>query len=217
MRSRTTAIALLLTIGVGLFIGVYYLRNDGLSSFDSGNRYDSENLDYMGVIYTSQSDIYAFNEGYSETDVCPWGFIHCGIDYFFDNDSVVIAAAPGQVTEISWRLNPDTTLNMYNIYVIIRFNASIYVHYCFEPFTHVEGDHLRQLAMIDVEVGDWVQKGDSIGRFLYVENGAHIHFGVLRSSEWLDPEPFFGSADHAEIMSIIHSYHPGWDLSYPEP
>jgi murein DD-endopeptidase MepM/ murein hydrolase activator NlpD len=219
MRHRVIAVILILIIGVGIFVGIYGLQQNLFNTFDPDSRYQSQRLDYMGVIYANRSTQYGFFEGYSETNSCPWGFIHVGIDYFFYNNTEVVAAAPGYVESISWRVNPDTTLNMYNIYIMIRFNSSIVLHYGFEPFTHVEGDQNRQLSMIEVQVGDWVMKGDVIARFLHVEEGAHIHFGVRPGSgdQWLDPEPFFGSADHDEIMGLIHDYHPGWNLSYPAP
>jgi murein DD-endopeptidase MepM/ murein hydrolase activator NlpD len=219
MRLRVLAIILILIIGVGVFMGIIGLQQNWFNTFDPGSRYQSQRLDYMGVIYANRSSIYAFNEGYSETNSCPWGFIHMGIDYFFNNNTDVIAAAPGYVEDISWRENPDTTLNMYNIYVRIRFNASIVLDYSFEPFTHVEGDQNKQLSMLKVQIGDWVMKGDVIARFLHVEEGAHIHFGVRPGSgdTWLDPEPFFGAADHDEIMGLIHDYNLGWNLSYPAP
>jgi murein DD-endopeptidase MepM/ murein hydrolase activator NlpD len=219
MRLKVLAVVLILIIGVGILVGIFGFQQNYFNTFDPGSRYQSEQLDYMGVIYENRSAIYAFNEGYSETNSCPWGFIHIGIDYFFNNNSDVVAAAPGYVESISWRLNPDTTLNMYNIYIVIRFNSSIVLHYGFEPFTHVEGDQDRQLSMLEVQVGDWVMKGDVIARFLHIESGAHIHFGVRPGSgdEWLNPEPFFGSTDHSEIMGLIHDYHPGWNLSYPAP
>jgi murein DD-endopeptidase MepM/ murein hydrolase activator NlpD len=215
MRKRTIAILIIVVVGIGAFVGIYALQNNLLFGFDPGDRYPSEHLDYMGVIYSNQSDIYGFFEGYSETNSCPWGFIHCGIDYFFNNNSEVISATPGYVSSVRWRLNPDTTLNMYNIYVTIRFNASLVIDYGFEPFTHVEGDQNRQLAMLEVHEGDWVEKGDVIARFLHVESGAHIHFGVgLSNGQWVDPEPLFGPTDHAELLSLIHFYHPSWNISY---
>ncbi len=212
MRRGLLVLFLVLIVIVG--IGIVFLRP---STFDPGDRYASDRLDYMGVIYVNRSDICSYNEGYSETTDCPWGFIHNGIDYFFYNNSQVIAAAPGYVEEVSWRENPDTTLNMYNIYVVIRFNATVVVRYGFEPFTHVVGDQNRQLSMLTVQEGDWVQKGDLIGLFLFVEDAAHIHFGVVTGNEWIDPEPFFGTSDHTEILGLINDYHPGWELSYPAP
>lgn len=217
MRLKIIALFLVFVIGIGAFAGLFILQNGKGAFFNPGDRYQSQRLDYMGVIYTNQSDIYAFNDGYSETNSCPWGFIHNGIDYFFLNDSEVIAAAPGYVESVNWRLNPDTTLNMYNVFVTIRFNKTLELYYSFEPFTHVEGDQNRQIAMLCVQVGDWVSKGDTIGRFLCAENGGHIHFSVRHGNTWFNPESFFGSADHDEIMSLIHDYHPSWNLSYPNP
>jgi len=215
MRRKPLVVFLVLVI----VVGVVFFAGNSLppSTFDPGDRYASDRLDYMGVIYTNRSDICSYNEGYSETADCPWGFVHNGIDYFFYNNSQVIAAAPGYVEDVSWRENPDTTLNMYNIYVVIRFNATVVVRYGFEPFTHVVGDQNRQLSMLSVQEGDWVQKGDVIGRFLFVKDAAHIHFGVVTGNEWLDPEPFFGGTDRTEILGLIHTYHPDWDLSYPAP
>jgi len=217
MRPRCIALLLIVILGAGVSIGLYGLQNNLFTTFDPGDRYQSQRLDYMGVIYANRSSQYGFFEGYSETNSCPWGFIHNGIDYFFINNSEVIAAAPGYVEQISWRVNPDTTLNMYNIFVVIRFNASIVLQYSFEPFTHVEGDQNRQMAMLSIQVGDWVTKGDLIGRFLFVEEAAHIHFGVKNGDTWYDPEPFFGSSDHDEIMGLIGYYHPGWNISYSAP
>lgn len=54
----------------------YKLIPDLLPSFDNEGRYDDSILNNMTVIYESQSNIFASNEGYSESVVCPWGFIH---------------------------------------------------------------------------------------------------------------------------------------------
>ena len=59
---------------VGVARGFLYLSGFlDISSFDSEGRYDETTLDDMGVIYSNRSDILAFNEGYSESDACPWG------------------------------------------------------------------------------------------------------------------------------------------------
>ena len=63
--------------------------------------------------------------------------------------------------------------------------------------------------------GGWVDKGDVIARFFHVGVGAHIHFAVTMENAFLNPEPFFGGADRTELLSLIHSYHPGWNISYP--
>ncbi|MEM2142889.1 MAG: M23 family metallopeptidase [Candidatus Thorarchaeota archaeon] len=215
MRRRVGAVLLLAIVLLLLVFRTSIIRLSNEVIFDPGGRYDPRSLDYMGVIYSNRSDIYAYHNGYSTTTDCPWGFVHNGIDYHFKNNSLVIAAAPGYVEYVGWRINPDTTVNLYNIFVFVRFNVSVVLMYTFEPFTHVEGDHLRQLDMLLVKEGDWVQKGDPIGSFLHVEDGAHIHFGVTVNHEWVDPEPFFGDSDRLELLSLIHSYHPDWEISYP--
>ncbi|RDE17783.1 MAG: hypothetical protein C4K49_01035 [Candidatus Thorarchaeota archaeon] len=217
MRRKLLVVFVVLVLAVG--VGIAFFARDSLlpSTFDPGDRYASDRLDYMGVIYANRSDMYDWRGGYSETTDCPWGRIHNGIDFFFYNDSEVIAAAPGYIEDVSWRENPDTTLNMYNIYVAIRFNATITLRYTFEPFTHIVGDQDRQLSMLTVQEGNWVQKGDMIGRFLAVEDSSHVHFGVVCGNEWIDPKPFYGPSDLAEILEFIHTYQPTWDLSYPAP
>ncbi len=167
------------------------------------------------MIYASQSDIYAFNEGWSDSDNCPWGFEHRGVDYFFNNHSDVIVAAPGLVVEVSWQEYPESTYNMYMVHVNIQFNESIIIGYCFEPFTLDEADKDLQLGMVDVEVGDWVEKGDKIADFLHIGNGAHIHFDI-----WFDNEPssimnYITQETYNELLSLIHTYNPTWDLYYP--
>jgi murein DD-endopeptidase MepM/ murein hydrolase activator NlpD len=210
-----------LVILVVIFASVFvYSARDYLlpAAFDPGDRYRSDRLDYMGVIYANRSDMYDWRGGYSETIDCPWGRIHNGLDFFFYNNSPVIAAAPGYVEDVSWRENPNTTLNMYNIYVAIRFNATIVVRYTFEPFTHAVGDQDRQLSMLAVLEGEWVQKGDLIGHFLAVdETSGHVHFGVVKGNEWIDPKPFYGASDLVEMLAFAHTYQPTWDISYPAP
>jgi len=217
MHLGTRAVVIILIVVSGLVLVLLVRNSLEPVPFNPGDRYPSTKLDYMGVIYANRSDMYDWRGGYSETTDCPWGRIHNGIDFFFYNNSPVIAAAPGYVEDVSWRENPDTTLNMYNIYVAIRFNATITVRYTFEPFTHVVGDQDRQLSILAVHKGDWVQKGDLIGQLLVVEDSAHIHFGVVSGNEWIDPKPFYGESDLVEIMGFIHIYQPDWDISYPAP
>jgi len=88
-------ILIVFIVGVGFFI-TFMLYRAGFF-FNPGNRYDSSNLNYMGVSFENETDINAFNEGYSESNACPWGFEHNGLDFFFNNNSNVIAAAPDQV------------------------------------------------------------------------------------------------------------------------
>ncbi len=213
MRRRSVIVLSIIMCVVILF----WVQTTIRRPFDPGDRYPSTRLDYMGVVYANRSDIHDFREGYSETEDCPWGFIHSGIDYFFYNNSRVIAAAPGYVERIWWQENENSSLNLYNIFVNIRFNASVVLHYLFEPSTHTVGDQYRQISMLTVKVGDWVMKGDTIGRLLNVDGGGLLHFSVMVNDKMVDPVPFFGESDLQELLELVHTYHPDWNVSYPAP
>ena len=167
----------------------------------------------MGAIYTNQTDIRDWTAAYSESSNCPWGAEHNGLDFPFNNESIVIAAAPGYVEEISVT-DDGPSDNKYMIHVSIRYNETIQIGYVFEPWTTNSSDADCQIAMLDIEVGDWVAKGDTLGEFLMAGSGAHNHFAVY-DGEATCPRPFFSDDAYTEIMSLIHSYHPTWDLCYP--
>ena len=201
---------------VAAVAGVIYLvtLDDGgehVTPFDNEGRYDSTLLNNMGVIYSNRSDILAWNNGYSETDVCPWGAIHNGLDYMFYNNSPVIAAGPGFVEEINIRSLENTTI--YGIGVKVRFNETILIEYGFEG----EGNETlrdQQLAMLEVQVGDWVVKGEQIGRFLTPVPTDHVHFTVYKNYVGFCPRLVMGEDDYNEIMILVHSFHSTWELCY---
>ena len=200
---------------VAAVAGVLYLvtmdeGGEHVTPFDNEGRYDSTLLNNMGVIYSNRSDILAWNNGYSETDVCPWGAIHNGLDYMFYNNSPVIAAGPGFVEEINIRSLENTTI--YGIGVKVRFNETILIEYGFEG----EGNETlrdQQLAMLEVQVGDWVVKGEQIGRFLTPVATDHVHFSVF-IGDAICPRLVMGQTDYDEIMTLVHSFHPTWELCY---
>jgi hypothetical protein len=218
MQKKTCALLVIVIVGAAAILYTQFWSNPnnppgGEDGFDNGGRYDSTNLDYMGVIYTNRSDILNWNGGYSESTNCPWGAIHNGLDFAFANGSSVIAAAPGYVEEI---LVTDTgpVDNVYMVHVSIRFNESIQVSYVFEPWTTNESVVARVIAGFDIEVGDWVAKGDQIATFLQIGGGAHIHFGIY-NGEATCPIPFFSEDAYTEIMALVHSFHSDWNLCYP--
>ncbi|TFH06454.1 MAG: M23 family metallopeptidase, partial [Candidatus Thorarchaeota archaeon] len=186
---RKSAIIVILLVLSGVVIAGF-LYQEGFFNrffFDAEGRYDSSVLDDMGVLYSNRSDIESYNEGYSESDNCPWGFSHNGIDYFYYNNTDVIAAAPGLVESIELRDWGPETWHRYTIAVSIRFNATVTLMYGSEPITNSTQDQAQQLVMLDIENGSWVQKGDVIGKFLRVNDGAHIHFGVYQNDVARDP------------------------------
>ena len=190
---------------------IYFLYKTG-SFFTSEGRYDDSNLTSMGVIFENPSDINAFNEGYSTSSACPWGFEHNGIDFFFNNNSNVIAAAPGQVWEISNYIGEGE--NKYHVKLNIRFSNSIMLCYGFEPWTDDEVNRDLQRSMLQVSVGDWVQKGDVIAQFLNCNESAHIHFDVIENNQRYCPTKYYSPDGYTTMMDLIHSYHPTWELCY---
>ena len=154
MKKRACIVGIILVVAA--VAGVLYLGSlpagDYVEPFDNEGRYDSTILNNMGVIYSNQSDIAFWNEGYSESDICPWGFIHNGLDYFFFNNSPVIAAAPGLVEGIELGYLENSTI--YKVVVHIRFNSTLTIEYGFEGDSDDLAIRAQQAAMLDVEVGD---------------------------------------------------------------
>lgn len=214
---RKSAIILLLFIisGIGITGFLYQQGFFNRFYFDTEGRYDSSVLDDMGVLYSNRSDIESFNEGYSESANCPWGFIHNGIDYFYYNDSDVVAAAPGLVESIELRDWGIESWQRYTVSVTIRFNSTVTLSYGFEPITNSTEDQAQQLAMFDFVVGSWVAKGDVIAKFLRVNDGAHIHFGVYQNDHARDPTIYMSTQAYDELLEMVHDFNPTWNISYP--
>ena len=78
---RKILVIIIIILVIGGILSFYLLNKAGIF-FNPGNRYDWENLVYMDVPFTNQTFIHAWNEGYSESDSCPWGFTHNGLVYF---------------------------------------------------------------------------------------------------------------------------------------
>lgn len=213
---RKAAIILILVIIIaGVAVVLYQMNDINENAFDTEGRYDPSVLDNMGVIYSNRSDIRSFNEAYSESTACPWGFIHNGIDYAYYNDSDVIAAAPGLVEEITLNDWGPEAQHRYTINVMIRFNATVRLVYGFEPWTNSTEEQTQQVEMFNFEVGTWVAKGDVIAKFLLAGDGAHIHFGVVQNNEWRDPTLYMSTDGYNELLGMIHEFEPTWEISYP--
>ncbi len=212
-RVCVVGIIILLVVGVGVVILLGQNNLGNGDTFDNEGRYDSTILNNMGVIYSDPSDIEHWNNGYSESDNCPWGATHNGLDYMFSNNSPVIAAAPGIVEyiEVGYLEN----LPVYYIAVQIRFNESVWLNYSFEGNSENESVRAQQVAMLDIEIGDWVAKGDQIGRFLRPAVYDHVHFSVYLNEVAACPRSVMGESDYNELMSLVHSFHSDWELCYP--
>jgi murein DD-endopeptidase MepM/ murein hydrolase activator NlpD len=222
MRNGARIVIALVVIGVFTVIAFrWYLPTDYNipttvpTGFDPQGRYDPTVLNDMGVIYLNRSDIRSFHEGWSTSNVCDWHFAHNGIDFDFKNDSSVIAAAPGQVERIDLMDFGADKENRYTVNLGIRFNATVLITYGFEPWTNQTAGRAQQVAMFKVSVGTWVAKGDPIASFLMVGVSAHIHFGVIQDNIFRDPSLYLSSGAIVELLAMVHSFHPGWKISYP--
>ncbi len=213
MRKRVIVAVVMLSLFV-VFV-IISRPNDSPIQYDPEGRYDSRVLNDMDVIYKERSDILWFSAGYSVSNNCPWGFAHCGLDIHFMNGSSVVAGAPGKVTRFETRDNGPGSANRYTVIIEISFNWSVVLHYCFEPWTNNTVQQDQQLSMIKVRLGDWVMKGQEIGSFLRIEESAHIHFGVKVNHQWVDPRPFYSTEAYEEMMTLIHTFNPDWEMSYP--
>jgi murein DD-endopeptidase MepM/ murein hydrolase activator NlpD len=196
---------------VGIFGYLFFTK---IAWYGTGGRYDDSILNDMGVIYETQADIYAWNEGYSTSDDCPWGFKHEGLDYFFNNNSAVISASPGKISSIQYRDNDEGVENRFWVTVEIRFNRTVILTYNFESWTNQSSDWENQQSMLAVEEGDWIEKGQEIGRFLHVGDGAHIHFDVREGRIKPCPRKYLSQDAYIELLSLVQSYNPTWELCY---
>ncbi len=215
MRKGIIAILVLVIIGIGFAV---YLLPENLfdeNVFDNEGRYDASVLDDMGVLYSNRSDILAFNGGYSESDNCPWDDVHNGIDFILENNSDVVAVAPGRVEHIRLIDWGPYTWHRYIISVNIRFNATVTIEYGFEPITNSTEEQLQQLEMMNIENGSWVEKGEIIGKFLKANEWAHIHFGVYQDNIARDPTLYMSTTAYNELLEMVHDFRPSWNISYP--
>ncbi len=211
MNKKKLAIIIII-LAVGGIISIYLL-NRAEFFFNPGDRYDWDTLDYMGVPFTNQTYIHAWNEGYSESDACPWGFKHNGLDYFFNDSAPVLAMAPGQVWDVDF-VDTGAVDNKYHIRVNIRFNNAIVLHYGFEPWTNNENNARKQLEDLHIKVGDWVNLGDKIADFVAYYESAHIHFDVELNGIQVCPKNYFSEAAYNISMDLIHHFNPTWDMCY---
>jgi hypothetical protein len=185
--------------------------------FDPGDRYEWDKLDYMDIIYENESNIYAVNGAWSTINSCPWARAHEGFDFSFLNNSKVLAAAPGQVSIIREKDWGPATENRYMVEVTIRFNHTVYVNYNFEPWTNESYFHELQKSLINVSVGDWIEIGQEIARFLEIGEGAHIHFDVIENDVRTRLDRYYSPEAYEKMMDLVHIWHPEWPyLCYDE-
>ncbi|MHA1251236.1 MAG: M23 family metallopeptidase [Candidatus Helarchaeota archaeon] len=210
MKKKYKIILLVVIIlGGSTFIYLLYLRG---FFFSSWGRYDESKLE-MEAPWEKAEDIHSWNEGYSESDDCPWGFEHRGLDFFFNDSDKVLAIAPGYIESIEL-VDFGGDENRYHIKVNIRFSREFLLVYGFEPWTTSKSDAEKQLDELKIKEGDWVKTGGVIANFVGYTDSAHIHFDLYLNGEQTCPKNYFSDEAYDEIMSLIHKYHDDWEMCY---
>lgn len=210
MRKKGVFIILIILVLIASSLLIIYKINEEDGFFNPGDRYEWDRLDYMDVIFENESDLGEINGAWSSTNSCPWARKHEGFDFPFANNSKILAAAPGQVSIIREKDWGADTENRYMVEVTIRFNNSVYVNYNFEPWTNESSHHEHQKQLINCSVGDWIQIGQEIGRFLNIGIGAHIHFDVIEDDVRTRLDRYYSPAAYARMMDLVHRDHPDW-------
>ena len=164
--------------------------------------------------YKNASDIASINEAFSASANAPWGFAHNGIDFFPTGDIKPFQAVfSGVVTKVKLWQN-DKTSN-WQVNVTLEFNSSFSAEYFFESFSQNMADGQTQLSNILVSVGQSVSQGDIIGKLYTAGSGSHVHFGLMKDGDAINPEPYFTQDAKNSILEILHRTYPGANMGYP--
>lgn len=201
----------MIVTATGVFLSYLFKNHDKDQSFSSDGRYDESHLNYMGVIFENETDIFDLEFHCEDpTHACEEsGLQYYAGDFFFNNLTPVIACAPGQVERIDYLAaeeNPPYNTSLYIINIGVRFNQTVSITYCFEPFTNKTGDWELQGQLINVSIGDWVQKGDLIGIFLKIAYSAHVHWDVsvpCMEQGYPMPEHFYDTEGYNQMVELI--------------
>ncbi len=165
-------------------------------------RYEEDFLDYMGVIFEDKTDLEDFHFHCEDPYACDEdGGQYYAADFFFANGTNIIAAAPGCVEYIDHIVGEGYIIN-----IRIRFNWTIIFTYCFEPFTNQSEDNAHQASLLEVKVGDWVQKGDLIGKFLKISAYAHVHWDMripCLGGEMIDPADYLDDEGYNKMSEMV--------------
>lgn len=104
-----------------------------------------------------------------------WGRLHAGVDFDGDIGDTVTAARDGLV------ISADYNTGGYGLTIIIDHGSGLTTLYA-------------HLSAVDVEVGDRVERGDSIGAIGASGNvtGSHLHFETREHGVAVDPAPYLG-------------------------
>jgi hypothetical protein len=141
--------------------------------------------------FTSSTDVFIRGQ-YSAT--------HNGIDIFSSVEAEFRAVCGGTFTKEKFY----NGVGRWQVNCTIQYDSNYVVMYAFEPFGayHDEAPADTQYGML-IANGTIVHSGEALGRLLYRGDGAHIHFGITKSSSWECPMSYFTTSASEEMLVVF--------------
>jgi len=154
--------------------------------------------------FLESEDQIEIREGYSDSDDCPWGFKHQGIDFFPLNDLVPIRAVfQGTVTDV--RYSPNEHSGNIQVNLTLNFNSIYSAQYAFEPMVRDQEIGKKQLEKMLVKKGTRVKSGDVLGYLVRPNSDAHIDFSLQKLFKSICPEEYFDTQSKKSILEIMNT------------
>jgi hypothetical protein len=164
--------------------------------------------------YFNESDMLPVNEAFSTTAVCPWGFVHNGVDFFGDGDGKPFRAAEaGTVDRIDFFKNEGN--EHWQVNLDLEYNGRFRLGYAFEPMSSDSAAGAIQRSWIRVSLGQELAQGDTLGILHYGAGGAHVHFGFFDGNETVCPDSFFTPEARESILRLIRENWSNAEMCYP--
>ncbi|MFX0063466.1 MAG: hypothetical protein ACFFC7_14915 [Candidatus Hermodarchaeota archaeon] len=215
-----------LIIGVLLLFSISLVKteNDNVKKIgdDKGTNSDIRNegfeeespLPPASIItpFVYEDNVTTVNEAYSDTENCPWKFVHQGIDFFTFNNSPFQAVADCKLTEKVKLYN--TGNGEWQVNVRLEYNSDVWFSYAFEPDSANELHGDQQLAMIPHAEGIQLKKGDLLGNLLSVNDGAHVDWSIFIYDTNVCPAPFFTPEAYQSVLNTIKQTNATWEMCY---
>ena len=169
-------------------------------------------LDFLIDPFEDISDISQVINGYSNTSSCPWGYVHLGFDFYFDDMAKVMAAASGQITSIE--IIDRFISPRYFVRVIIKYNDTTQLIYDFETGTSLYTDAELMLSFISKNEGDWLVLDWNFALFRKICADSHIFFTVEENGVRYPIDRYYSSYGFGIMEELVHSFHPTWNVCY---
>ena len=197
-RRKLLAVLICVIIICSFLIWALYITFDPYSRLknfgDTNGRYDSTQLEDMGLMFERKSDIMDFDN----------------FRFHMRDNASVLATSPGLVTYVS---NSGSM-----IYISICFNKTLKIDYIFFIGGADEEGEARylekQFERIWIQEGDWIQKGDVIASFVQA-NKSILAFSMLKQCPDVSipycPVGFMSEDARRVMEDVIQEYDPDYE------